>query len=233
MKINVNKSKICVYGTRSMLDKGVDIDILIDGLKLSRCEVYTYLGVQIDECLTLQKHFNYICRKFAQKFVKLSKLKNSVDDNTRILLYKQTILPLVEYADIMLYHVRKHDLEKLQRLQNKALRLCLDIINPQDISTEDLHKSVNLMTLDNRRELHLMNLMHKYREPRPWLHENALNTRNADKKAFATEVPNLSVYSNSPFYTGSKLWNDLPKFIQSLETKANFQKAYMDYMNNR
>ena len=42
VKINVNKSKICVYVTRSMLDKGVDIDILIDGLKLSRCEVYTY-----------------------------------------------------------------------------------------------------------------------------------------------------------------------------------------------
>ena len=114
VKMNVNKSKICVYGTRSMLDKGVDIDILIDNLKLSRCEVYTYLGVQIDECLTLQKHFKYICRRFTQTIFKLSKLKNSIDENTRILLYKQNILPLVEYADIMLYHVRKHDLEKLQ-----------------------------------------------------------------------------------------------------------------------
>ena len=95
-----------------MLDK--DIDILIDNLKLSRCEVYTYLGVQIDECLTLQKHFNHICRRFAQKIFKLSKLKNSIDENTRILLYKQTILLLVEYTDIMLYHVQKHDLEKLQ-----------------------------------------------------------------------------------------------------------------------
>ena len=172
-------------------------------------------------------------RRFAQEIFKLSKLKNSMDENTRIFLCKQTILPLLEYGDIMLYHVWKHDLEKLQQLQNKALRLCLDKINPRDISTEDLLESVNLMTLDNRRELHLMNLMHKYKEHPPRLHENALNTRNADKITFATEVPNRSVYSNSPYYTGAKLWNDLPKLIQSLETKENFHKVYIDYMNKR
>ena len=67
LKINVNKSKICVYGTRSMLDKGVDIEVLIENIKITHCEVYTNLGVQIDECLTLQRHFNHICRRFSPK----------------------------------------------------------------------------------------------------------------------------------------------------------------------
>ena len=96
-------------------------------------------------------------------------------------------------------HYFKPYFEKLlsqdsQRENVFLFAISLDIINPRDISTEDLHKSVNLMTLDNRHQLLLMNLMHKYKEHRPWLHENALNTGNADKITFATEVSNLSVY---------------------------------------
>ena len=33
-----------VYGTQTMLRKDVDIEIMIDEIKLSRCEVYTYRG---------------------------------------------------------------------------------------------------------------------------------------------------------------------------------------------
>ena len=154
----------------------MDIEIKIYGIKLSRCEFYTYLGVEIDECLTFQKHFKYICRQFAQNIFQLSKKKNYTDQTTRVLLYKQTILPLVEYADIMRNHVRNHDLEKLQRLQNKSLRICLDIINPRDIGIAELHSRVNLRPLHDRREIHLMNLMYKYRAHKNWLHEVVLNT---------------------------------------------------------
>ena len=172
-------------------------------------------------------------QKVLSKKIKLSKLKNYMDKPTRVLLYKQTILPLVEYADIMLYHVRKHDLKKLQRLQNKALRICLNIVNPRDITTEDLHDLASLMPLDDRRELHLMNHMHKYKEHGPWLHETVPSTRKAEKINFDTEIPILSVYSDSPYYVRAKIWNDLPSKLQSQETKANFQKAYIEYKRNR
>ena len=47
--------------------------------------------------------------------------------DTRITVYKQTILPLVEYVSYMLLFNLKIDTAKFQKLQNRALRLCYNI----------------------------------------------------------------------------------------------------------
>ena len=52
-------------------------------------------------------------------------------------MYKQTILPLVEYAGFLLNLNRKHDTEKLQKLQNRALRLCYNAQNSRDVSVSE------------------------------------------------------------------------------------------------
>ena len=58
LKIYVNTSKVCLYGTRNMLQTAPKINIRISNECLGFCESYNYLGVIIDECLTFQNHFN-------------------------------------------------------------------------------------------------------------------------------------------------------------------------------
>ena len=46
-----------------------------------------------------------------------------LDTKTSVLVFKQAVLPLAEYRSYLLTVNCKHDVEKLQKLQNRALRL--------------------------------------------------------------------------------------------------------------
>ena len=87
--------------------------------------------------------FNYIFKRLSYNIFQFSKIKHYLDVKTRVLVYKQTVMPFAEYAGFLLYLNRKHDTEKLQKLQNKALRLCFEIQNPRDISIADLQSQLS------------------------------------------------------------------------------------------
>ena len=54
---------------------------------------------------------------------------------TAMLVYKQTILPYFEYCDFLIDSCCKKELDKMEKLQYRALRI---IRNPRDISRVDL-----------------------------------------------------------------------------------------------
>ena len=60
ININVDKTKFCIYGTRSKV-KTVEYDrISYNTQSIHRCHQYNYLGVLLDECLNLSANFNKI-----------------------------------------------------------------------------------------------------------------------------------------------------------------------------
>ena len=63
-------------------------------------------------------------------------------------MYTQTILPLVEYVSYMLFFNRNCDVDKLQKLQNRCLRMCFDVINPRNVSVKRLHAMANICPLE-------------------------------------------------------------------------------------
>ena len=67
----------------------------------------------------MQGNYNTVFKKYSYKVLQFGKIKKCIDRTTRILVYKQTILPLVEYVSLMLYLNRKCDIDKLQWLQNR------------------------------------------------------------------------------------------------------------------
>ena len=96
--------------------------------------------------MTLQSNFKCIYKKFSHKIYQFGKIRKYLDVPTRILVYKQTILPLVEYVSIMLCLNTIRDVDKLQKLQNRCLRLCLDVNSPRDAPVEMLHRLARVDT---------------------------------------------------------------------------------------
>ena len=90
-------------------------------------------------------------------------------------------MPLAEYAGFVLNLNRKQDIEKLQKLQNRALRLCFNVYNPRDVSVADLHDRANLDTLCIRRELKLLGLMYDISNNPSYILAPRANTRQAEK----------------------------------------------------
>ena len=231
INLNINKTKPCYYGTRHLLNN-CQFELKLNSSILNRCSQYKYLGVILDETMSMEANFNYIFKRLSYKVFQFSKIRHYLDIHSRILVYKQTVLPFVEYAGFLLYLNRKLDIEKLQKLQNKALRMCHNIYNARDVTIKDLHLQSHLNNLLDRREIQLLGLMYDISDNDNYIQVPRAQTRQAEKTVFSTNIVNYDIYKRSPYFTGAALWSKLPVDVQiSQNRKVFISRVKLRYTN--
>ena len=163
----------------------------------------------------------------------LSRLKQVLGKNLKLLLYKTLIVPLFDYGDVIYDCLTQHDSLMLQRLQDSALRLILDA--DWDTRTALMHEELNVITLEKRRKHHTCHQTYKiYRDGtpdklreiiKPLTRATSIHTRSADK--ILLEIPNykLNVTRKSYNYRGPFLWNDLEEYIKRSGSLEVFKKS--------
>ena len=228
ININIDKTKFCIYGTRANISKFTTTTLETDNRRIHRCQQYQYSGVILDECLTMKPNFNRVFKKFSYKIFQFGKLNKFLDVETRILVYKQTVLPLTEYVSFVMCLNNKQDTDKLQKLQNRALRMCFNIQNPRDIRIQRLHEMAKCDMLHKRRMLQLLGIL--YDNIQDYLPDRTVahNTRLAGKRNLEINRANTELYAKSPYCIGGTFWNNLPKHVQEQKTKERFKCAIMD-----
>ena len=97
-------------------------------------------------------------RTVLHKVTLLSKVKRYLRDQTALQIYKSMILPYIDYADVVFANSNVSDIEKLQRLQNRCLKICTG--RNRLFDTDLLHKSTNVPFLKDRRRAHVRNFMY-------------------------------------------------------------------------
>ena len=180
----------------------------------------------LDENLTFDAHVKSVISKVSAKVFQLKKLRQYLTPKSALLIYKNMILPIIEYGDIYLYSASQENRKKLQTLQNKALRCALQKDKYYD--TKALHNEAKLQKLKLRRKTHL--LLHMYQISqlpnfKGWKSKPKINTRSSTKKRMKLSKPNLTKFQNSITYVGPKLWNALPRATQFMKTYAQFKDS--------
>ena len=74
---------------------------------------------------------------------------------------KAMVVSILDYGNVFLTGVNRDRLFDLQKLQNDAVRCCLNIKNPHDAHVNDLHEQLNLHLLDHRRTVQLLTCIRK------------------------------------------------------------------------
>ena len=90
------------------------------------------------------------------------------------------------------------DLVKLQRLQNRPLRMCFDVRNPVDISIKDLHINARVSLLNERRDLNLLCIMYDLKQLHLYERISDCETRQGDKYIFQTYKALMGIYMRVP-----------------------------------
>ena len=85
-------------------------------------------------------------------------MRDFLTTDASTLVYKNMILPILEYGDVFLTAASKVNRDRFQKLQNKALRISQGVDKRYD--TDQLHKDSNLLKLKYRREQHLLKFMY-------------------------------------------------------------------------
>ena len=183
LRLNIDKSKTLVFGSRSKLQK---IDhgrrLMLGPRPLIFTDKYKYLGVTLDCEMSLTSFLADRKKIVLQKLFNLRKLRYYVDERGALAIYKHTILPIFDYAGFMLIACSKSDRHDLQVIQNDALRTCLNVKRRDRLSILNMHTKANLLSLEQRRTLQLLNLMFMHKNNPVNLRPPVRNTRAADRE---------------------------------------------------
>ena len=125
IKANTDKTKVMVFGTPRMLEKLPKFEITLDEVPLQTVSMYKYLGIELDNRLTFNQHVERTIRNVTAKLKQFKRMRSFLNSRAALMVYKNMLLPILEYGDIFLSATTNLNKGRLQILQNKCLRCAL------------------------------------------------------------------------------------------------------------
>ena len=162
-----------------------------------------------------------------------------IPQKTACLIYKQTILPVLDYCGYIHSGLTSNIQRRLQHLQNRCLRVCRRTNMRHRVA--DLHVECNCDYLDVRYDLQLLLLIRKYLKSEAHEAEdfgiilkranaNGALTRSATSVELVYPTDNKLSYRNSPLYRGVDLWNKLPISCRLNPDRDSFKSEARPYV---
>jgi hypothetical protein len=129
-KINVNSQKtVAIFITNRKTREIPHGPINVFNNDASWSDVLKYLGIHIDKKLTFQLHIEEVIRKAnlaTKTLYPLINRKSKLHVENKIQIYKMAIRPILTYGLPALKGIAPTQIAKLQRFQNKTLKMILD-----------------------------------------------------------------------------------------------------------
>ena len=147
-----------VFGTHQRLCRQ-DIDgghITLGGESVKHYDAFKYLGVVLDNSLSLNLHIDYVKKKVPKTLGMFSRIRSLLISEVSHRLYKSMILPNLEYCCAVFHGCGKGNEGELERLQRRAARIVLKTVH---LSTQDMVSSLGWDPPKTRREKHIVKLV--------------------------------------------------------------------------
>lgn len=190
---------------------------------------FKYLGIVIDSRLQFGDQLSATVRNVNNKLHLMSKVRRSVNNFTALTIFKTMVLPYLEYAACFLIGCNQVDRIKLQRLQNRGLKLALN--KDRLYGTITLHNEAKLATWENRTKAALCRLIFKYKYNDDYI-ICGRETRLHDGPVFRVDTPKTDWYARSASYVSRVTFNALPAHIRLLDDQTCFKRALKRHFYN-
>ena len=155
---NTDKTKIMIFGSPSIQKKIQPFNIKFGEIPLENVTSYNYLGLTLDSQLNYNLHVNRLIASVSGKLKQFQRMRGFLNAKAAMMVYKNMLLPILEYGDIFLTATSAVNKKRLQTLQNKGVRCALSM--GQEAHSADLHEEAKLLKLKYRREQHLLNFLY-------------------------------------------------------------------------
>ena len=226
LSINTGKTKAMLFGSRNIIKNTQLKNLLLNGDRVHFVHEYTYLGAHLDSLLDFESQAKATLKIVSHKIKILSRIRAYISDEQALTIYKTKVLPYFDYADILCIGTYQRTLKKLQKQQNRALRICLR--KDKCSKTNLLHIETGIPLLKDRRHMHLLNYMYKRKGKQD--HQNSMSgrTRLFDAVVFDNVTPHKTAVERSVYCKGAQAWNELPSGVHNIQTYDLF-KTYQKH----
>ena len=241
MVINTDKTKVMLITSRQKRYKLQNDSLFLnsDGVDLKLSSNEKILGVQIEENLIWNGHFQYISKKIASSLWLLSQIKSFLSVDDKLLFYDAYIRPHLEYCSVIWGNLTNLNIQKVTKLQRRACKLILmseythleescdrlKILSFEEIVFLNKAK-IMYKIANNIAPMYLINLFQR----RNASDDTISNLRSVVNRNFLIPKPKLNLFKNSLSYSGAIIWNSIPLEIKnsnSLDIFVNKCKAWM------
>jgi len=198
-----------------------------------------YLGVIIDRNLNFAEHVDYIGREVGIKLGVLRRVGKDMTPCMRCIVYKSVVAPLFEYYVSILIGVDKTNLQYLQKLQNKAMRIILKC--NRSVSIVDTLEALKFLSINERIKYNICLLIFKminvsypsYLRVKVNLvqYERALTARRGDKMYI--EKCRTGEQQRMLLHNGFKIYNDLPCEVRRERNFKCFRRLLIHHIKRR
>ena len=229
LKLNCTKTVGMLLGTRHMLTKKNTLSLKINNTILESVHNVKYLGCFIDQELKWNIHIENMCSKIGKMIGYLRRIKYFVNESILKMIYTSIILPHFDYADVVWQSASKKYLESLQKLQNRAGRVILNINPYSHVSTSHIHDILEWDKLDVRQKNHMHIMMFKiindlapeYLKQLIMYKPNSHYLRNSSH--LSLPKPRTDRCKQTFYYRAASLYNTLPYDVRSASTIQSFK----------
>jgi len=230
LEVNASKSEVTEIGTEFQRKKyAPQSSYTIAGANITPVDSVKIVGVTIDKNLSFEKHISGICSSCAMQTKALRHIRPFLDIQTANTIACSTILSRLDYCNSILSGISSHNIARLQRAQNNAVKVVCAA--SRHVSSKSLllklhwlpvqqriHFKVALLTfktLEYNTPSYLRSLLSVY-EPTRSLRSSGQNQLTVSTDFNKTVLACRAFQNYAP-----KLWNSLPK---SLRAQANISK---------
>ena len=226
LKLNTRKTQLLLLGRRRREKELGQVNVSLGEEVIERSRSVKCLGVVLDDGLTWKEQVLNVRRKCFAGLAKLKRFRNVVPSRTKRQIYNALVLPHLDYCSIVWQECSREFRQRLERVQNYGMRLILS--RPPRTHSEELRQELGWTTLERRREMTRMSLMHRcvHKQAPSSLCRRVETSKRRTRGELKLYLPraNTDFFKKSFSFKGVQEWNGLPSELRTLTSNKTFKK---------
>lgn len=235
LQLNAAKTELAWFGKHSRLAglAGVDCTVTVDTGVIQPKTVVRDLGVMLDSELSMKQHVAKVTSACFYQLRRLRQTRNLIGQELTAQLVHSFILSRLDYGNSVLAGLPKSTIAPLQRVQNAAARLILNL-KTNDHLTSAMHQ-LHWLPIHMRIQFKLCVMMHSIhtRQCPSYLAEmvravadnpSRPGLRSADSAEYRKPKCHGALGQRAFSYAGPLAWNSLPPTLWNITDRAQFRK---------
>jgi hypothetical protein len=234
LQLNPKKTELIWFGSAANLRKlnQSDMSLNLNGTIIHPADTVRDLGAFFDSEMTMRNHVSRLTRSCFYHLRRLRSIRRNLDRGVTQRLVSAFILSRLDYCNVLLADLPASTIAPLQRVQNAAARLVLDL-KPYDHITHALitlhwlpikfriiyklcllvHKSLN-----NRSPTYLIELFHKVSTI-----PSKTCLRSSSTQDLVIPRTNIRIGDRAFSVAGARSWNNLPNDLRCVSDTNVFK----------
>lgn len=231
LKLNKSKTKILVLAPPSVL-----CNIRIHGTFLDEgcirfVDCAKNLGVWLDQCLNFSSQINKVVSSCYMTLREISKIKSFIPREELNTLVASLILSKLDYCNALYYKLGLEHINKLQSVQNAAIRLIFGRFKFDRKPISNLFMDVHWLKIPERIIFKICLIVHKCIWTTAPESVKSMTVIANTRTFLLIEKKFKGVYGQRAFSRcGPKLWNNLPQPIRMESDTDAFKKKLKSFL---